>query len=49
MFHGYLALADQLGQPTPSIPEDADLSGGQALDIVDDTAHHLFPALRAGA
>lgn len=44
VFHGCLALAKQLGQAVHDIPEDADLTGGQALDIVHETAGCLFPA-----
>ncbi|MET7991479.1 alkaline phosphatase family protein [Amycolatopsis sp. NPDC005232] len=46
LFQGYLALTKQLGQAVPDIPGDAELSGGQALDIVHETAGDLFPGLR---
>ncbi|MEV0066107.1 hypothetical protein [Amycolatopsis sp. NPDC050768] len=46
LLHGYLALTRQLGQAVPDIPPDADLTGGQALDVVHETAGDLFPGLR---
>lgn len=49
LFHGYLALAGQLGRTVPEIKQDADLTGGQALDIVHETASGLFPGLKMAA
>jgi hypothetical protein len=46
MFRAYLALVKQLGVTVPEIPEDAELKGGEALDIVHETAGDLFPGLR---
>jgi hypothetical protein len=45
-FHAYLALVKALGQPVPEVDRDADLEGGEALDIVHETAGGLFPGLR---
>jgi phospholipase C len=46
IFQGYLALVKGLGASAPEVKEDADLTGGEALDIVHDTAGDLFPGLR---
>jgi hypothetical protein len=45
-FHAYLALVKSLGQPIPEIAQETDLKGGEALDIVHETAGGLFPGLR---
>jgi hypothetical protein len=45
-FHAYLALVKSLGQPIPEIAQETDLKGGEALDIVHETAGGLYPGLR---
>ncbi|MFJ6630902.1 alkaline phosphatase family protein [Streptomyces sp. NPDC091376] len=47
MFHGYLALVEQLGATVPVIDEGAELKGQEAMAIVHESAHTLFPGLRA--
>ena len=49
MFHGYLALAAELGLTVPDLAQDADLTGSEAMAIVHETAGRLFPGLRATA
>ncbi|QWA26605.1 hypothetical protein KJK32_32390 [Streptomyces sp. JCM17656] len=46
MFHGYLALVEQLGATVPAISDEARLKGREAMEIVHETAHTLFPGLR---
>ncbi|MEU1188428.1 alkaline phosphatase family protein [Streptomyces sp. NPDC005859] len=46
MFHGYLALAEQLGAAVPVVDDKAPLRGQDATAIVHETAHTLFPGLR---
>ncbi|MFF8359615.1 alkaline phosphatase family protein [Streptomyces chartreusis] len=46
MFHGYLALVEQLGATVPTISDEARLKGREAMEIVHETAHTLFPGLR---
>jgi hypothetical protein len=48
-FHGYLALVKGLGASVPDVDDDADLKGGEALEIVHETAGDVFPGLRQGA
>jgi hypothetical protein len=48
-FHGYLARAKGLGESVPDVDEDADLKGGEALDIVHETAEDIFPGIRQPA
>jgi phospholipase C len=49
VFHGYLALVKSLGASAPDVDEGADLKGGEALDIVHETAGDVFPGLRPAA
>ena len=46
VFRGYLALIHELGESVPEISEDAELKGGEALEIVHETAGDVFPGLR---
>jgi hypothetical protein len=46
IFHAYLALVKSLGQSVPEVAQETDLKGGEALDIVHETAGDLFPGLR---
>jgi hypothetical protein len=48
-FHGCPALAKGLGESVPDVDEDADLKGGEALDIVHETAADIFPGMRQPA
>ena len=49
LFQGYLTLVKSLGASVPDVDEDAELRGGEALDIVHETAGDLFPGLRPAA
>ena len=42
---GLLALGKTLGVDTPEIDKDADISGGEGLEIASDLFGHLFPRL----
>ncbi|WP_177226057.1 alkaline phosphatase family protein [Actinacidiphila rubida] len=46
LFHGYLALVEQMGASVPQIDERAPLKGQEAMAIVHESAHTLFPGLR---
>jgi phospholipase C len=43
---GLLALGKTLGVDTPEIDKDADISGGEGLEIASDLFGHLFPRLQ---
>ena len=49
LFQGYLALVKNLGASVPDVDESAELRGGEALDIVHETAGDVFPGLRPAA
>lgn len=46
VLHGYLALAKEMGVAVPDLDESAEIKGGEALDLVHETAWDLFPGLR---
>ena len=46
---GLLALGKTLGVDTPEIDKDADISGGEGLEIASDLFGHLFPRLQLSA
>ncbi|MFI6376904.1 alkaline phosphatase family protein [Streptomyces sp. NPDC050546] len=46
LFHGYLGLAEQLGATVPALDERDRLNGQEAMAIVHESAHTLFPGLR---
>ncbi|MFJ6785546.1 alkaline phosphatase family protein [Streptomyces yangpuensis] len=46
MLHGYLALVGQLGATVPALDENTSLKGREAMEIVHESAHTLFPGLR---
>jgi phospholipase C len=46
LLHGVLAFEKLVGARVPAIPQDAALTGAQALDIMRDSAFGLFPGLR---
>ncbi|MCX4985894.1 alkaline phosphatase family protein [Streptomyces sp. NBC_00572] len=49
LFHGYLALVGQLGAIVPAIDEKTPLNGREAMSIVHESAHTLFPGLRSAS
>jgi phospholipase C len=42
---GCLALAEQLGQPVPTIQDPAALNGTQGLQLIHETLGHLWPGI----
>jgi phospholipase C len=48
LFHGYLAMMQQVGVSVPQLDEGAPVNGRQALAIVHETAGDLFPGLASG-
>ncbi|MFE8018231.1 alkaline phosphatase family protein [Streptomyces antibioticus] len=46
LFHGFLTLARQLGATIPTTDETTPPNGREAIAIVHESAHTLFPGLR---
>jgi phospholipase C len=42
---GCLAMAQQLGQPVPTIQDPAALNGAQGLELIHETLGHLWPGI----
>ena len=43
--YSVLALAKDLGQAVPDIPQDADIPSTRAIAIIGEVFAHMFPSL----
>jgi hypothetical protein len=49
LLHAALEFEKMLGAKVPTIPPDADLTGGQAIAIMRETSFSSFPGLQTKA